>query len=394
MTELQTLSGQLPAAEGVNLMLASRFKYAVPGATPAANVAPVFSRAARVSGKAKFKAMLLRKPAYNARPVKGACDQSQFGKGNPVDNFGTEFDAKYYDQSGELCISDFVELCNNWQGSEWQRAINPAAEWSRNTLLQAAIMLLMETMQDDLARIAWFSKSGFAVNTANNAAPFYVAALPAGAADTMGEQDCFWAKAVANAVATTSPYVNSNDGTNDGALNPTAVQAFLRNMIMSASPELRGLDRNSANAPFFLVDAGIFEAYRKSLQTVYNANGWTFGQEYQDTLTIDGYKIYRDDDADKFDREMGAMVSSTINGEIVTHSRNLRACFIAPKTAYLGVDAESPAGDGIGMVVATGNNIVKDAGKLYYKMMLSVGVGILDPNMMVVAYPSNNATFN
>lgn len=388
----------MPAAEGVQVLIDSRFKYA-----PAIGMteAPVFRPITRVSNKVKFKALFVKKAAYNARAVNGICDQSAFGQGNPETMRVKEFNGVMYDYSGELCPEDFEQLCEAYKQGLIFRLQNPAQVFAENPMLQLILGLKYETMVDDIQRIVWFAtQATFAVNTAGNSAPFYIGEVPTGADATLGgRQNGFWAQAKANVASTATPYVDVNNGSAGGnILNPANTYDILQKFIQKASPELRGLRKNDpASSPFFLVDRAVFEALRNYYtQNGLNTNNlaaWQMQQLGSDVLQIDGYNVYQDLNADKFDSEIGAQTTSTIGGKSVFHSRNCRVVFTVPAVAGMGLDMVSPAGDNIGLIVGAAAERVKRAGMIDWKMMTSVGTEILEPAMMVVGYPSTTATW-
>lgn len=395
-TSNASVVGMLPAAEGVQLIIDAQYNYANPLAG-----APLFTIVPKVSATSTYKVARLKKASYSARPISGACDQSAFNQGNKGTVGDMEFSGQLYDQSGDLCLKDFENLCNAWTNGQISIALRPGSIFAQNEILAAIFANKLSTMRDDLARIVWFArKAGFVVNTAADSAPFYVSALPTGASEMLGgKQDGMWAIMVANTALAVNPtpYVDTNDGSVGGnALNPANIYQYLQRMVDAASPELRGMSKIGENAPFFVLDYSMYEAYRQYLiqngSNAQNALAWQFQQNAQEVLVFNGYKVFMDMDADKFDREMGATTTSTIGGKPVYHSRNARAIFTAPKNMFIGLDLETGV-DNIGLIVESGTSAVRDAGKTFYKMMMSVGMGILDPLMQVVGYPSETGTF-
>ena len=146
-----------------------------------------------------------------------------------------------------------------------------------------------------------------------------------------------------------------------------------------------------------MVDNAVFEALRQFYifngVNTHNDMAWLMQQRGADTLDFNGYKVYRDNNADKFDTEIGAKTTSTIGGKSVTHSRNCRVVFTVPGAAFLGLDLATPAGETVGLIVAPAADQVKNAGEIYWKMMTSIGVFIGEPKMMVVGYPSVATTW-
>lgn len=396
MTDLSQLAGILPAAEGVSLFTEALFTY-----DPLlGNNAPIFKPVTRVSNRVDFVAVFIDKASYNATPVDGICDRSGFGQGNKEGIRKIKFGSQMYDYSGGMCYDDLEVLCDAWRNSAIFRLQNPMGAFAENILLQLVFGLKYQTMLDDIVRIGWYSKVGaFAVATAAGDAPFYIGAVPNRANVMLGNtQSGFWELAKANVVAGLTPYVDVNDGTAAGnILNPTNVYSILQKFVDTASPELRGVMKGTANSPFFMVDNQVFEALRNfyifnGLNT-HNALAWTMQQTGADTLEFNGYRVYRDNNADKFDTEIGAKATSTIGGKSITHSRNCRVVFTVPGAAFLGLDMATPAGDTVGLIVAPAADQVKNAGEIYWKMLTSVGVFIGEPKMMVVGYPSVATTW-
>lgn len=394
MTDISTFAGQLPAAEGVNLFLESTFQYE----TLQANEAPVFRPVTRVNSKVPFVATFVGKTGYNAKPVNGLCDNSNFGKGNKSPIRKIKFEGQEYDYSGDLCGEDFANLCEAYSQGLTDRMMNPMGAFMQNQLLQVIFNYKLQEMRDDVSRIGWFARKGaFAVNTGAGTSPFYVGALPAGADTTLGgSQSGFWELAINNAINSLTPYVDVNNGITGGILNRNNVYAYLQKFIDSASPELRGVPKGTANSPFFLVDNAVFEA----LRDYYTMNGvntnntlaWQMQMENQDTLMFLGYKVYRDDNADKFDSEIDAKTTSTIGGQSVYHSLNCRVVFTVPRIAFLGFDIATPSADTIGLIIRPAVGL-KRLGFIEWAMRTSIGIIIGEPNMMVVGYPSDNATW-
>ena len=396
MTDLSQLAGVLPAAQGVSLFTEALFTY-----DPLlGNTAPIFKPVTRVSNRVDFVAVFVDKASYNATPVAGICDRSGFGQGNKEGIRKIKFDAKLYDYSGGFCLDDLEVLCDAWKNSTIYRLQNPMGAFADNIVLQLVFGLKYQTMLDDIVRIGWYSKAGaFAVATGAGTAPFYIGSVPNRANIMLGNtQSGFWELAKNNVVAGLTPYVDVNDGTVAGdILNPANVYSILQKFVDTASPELRGVMKNTANSPFFMVDNAVFEALRQFYifngVNTHNDMAWLMQQRGADTLDFNGYKVYRDNNADKFDTEIGAKTTSTIGGKSVTHSRNCRVVFTVPGAAFLGLDLATPAGETIGLIVAPAADQVKNAGEIYWKMMTSIGVFIGEPKMMVVGYPSVATTW-
>ena len=396
MTDLSQLAGVLPAAQGVSLFTEALFTY-----DPLlGNTAPLFKPVTRVSNRVDFVAVFVDKASYNATPVAGICDRSGFGQGNKEGIRKERFNAKLYDYSGGFCLDDLEVLCDAWKNSTIYRLQNPMGAFADNIVLQLVFGLKYQTMLDDIVRIGWYSKAGaFAVATGAGTAPFYIGSVPNRANIMLGNtQSGFWELAKNNVVAGLTPYVDVNDGTVAGdILNPANVYSILQKFVDTASPELRGVMKNTANSPFFMVDNAVFEALRQFYifngVNTHNDMAWLMQQRGADTLDFNGYKVYRDNNADKFDTEIGAKTTSTIDGKSVTHSRNCRVVFTVPGAAFLGLDLATPAGETIGLIVAPAADQVKNAGEIYWKMMTSIGVFIGEPKMMVVGYPSVATTW-
>lgn len=396
MTDLSQLKGILPAAEGVSLFTEALFTY-----DPLlSNEAPIFKPVTRVSNRVDFVAVFIDKASYNATPVTGICDRSAFGKGNKEGIRKIKFGAQLYDYSGGFCEEDLEVLCEAWRNGTIYRLQNPMGAFADNMLLQLIFGMKYQTMLDDIVRIGWYSKAGaFAVATGAGTAPFYIGAVPNNADVMLGNtQSGFWELAKNNVVAGLTPYVDVNNGAVAGnILNPANVYSILQKFVDTASPELRGVKKKTAMSPFFMVDNAVFEALRNfyifnGLNT-HNELAWQLQQNAVDVLDFNGYKVYRDNNADKFDTEIGAKTTSTIGGKSVTHSRNCRVVFTVPGAAFLGLDMAAPSGDTIGLIVAPAADQVKNAGEIYWKMMTSIGVFIGEPKMMVVGYPSVATTW-
>lgn len=396
-TELSKMIGRMPAAEGVSILVDAAFKYdPLLGST-----APLFRPVLRVSNRVPFRAAFIKKASYNATPVSGICDTSAFGKGNKEEIRKIEFSGQMYDYSGELCAHDFEQLCEVYGEMDLPfRLANPLAVLNQNELAKVIMAYKRETMLDDTVRIGYYSKVGaFAVNTASGSAPFYIGSVPNGAGTMLGNtQSGFWDLAAANIVAGLTPYVDTNGGTAPtNILNPANVYSILQKFIDNASPELRGASKVGPQAPFFMVDSSIFDA----LQNYYTQNGlntnnteaWRLQMQSVDVLDYKGYKVYRDNNADKFDTEIGAKTTSTIGGKSVTHSRNARVVFTVPQSVFIGLDMVTPSADSIGLIVAPAADQVKYPGHIFWKMMTSIGIFIGEPNMMVVGYPSVATTW-
>lgn len=396
MTDLSQLAGILPAAEGVSLFTEALFTY-----DPLlGNTAPIFKPVTRVSNRVDFVAVFIDKASYNATPVAGICDRSGFGQGNKEGIRKEKFGAKLYDYSGGFCLDDLEVLCDAWKNSTIYRLQNPMGAFAGNIVLQLVFGLKYQTMLDDIVRIGWYSKAGaFAVAMGAGTAPFYIGSVPNRANIMLGNtQSGFWELAKNNVVAGLTPYVDVNDGNVAGdILNPANVYSILQKFVDTASPELRGVTKGTAGSPFFMVDNAVFEALRQFYifngVNTHNDMAWLMQQRGADTLDFNGYKVYRDNNADKFDTEIGAKTTSTIGGKSVTHSRNCRVVFTVPGAAFIGLDLATPAGETIGLIVAPAADQVKNAGEIYWKMMTSVGVFIGEPKMMVVGYPSVATTW-
>lgn len=405
MTILPQTVGMMPSAEAIQLVLEARYSYLIPGGAPMEGVAPFFTRVERVSKDVPFKALKLKSKGFGAIPSKGQCDTNgSWGKGSQVSQSELTFYAHDYEMSGPICAKDFINLCNAWEASARDLKLNPQAHMSM--LLKAVIALKLQDMRDDFGRLAWFAKEGFDLSTT---APFYASEWPSDTAQEMlgGSGKCkgVWANIVENIVAGKTPYVDSNNGTAPNILHPNNIADFLQSMIDNANPELRAMKSKTPNAPFFLVDRAIFEAYRRSLVSVHNAEAWRMGQKGTDVANVleyNGYLIYCDEDAYDFDSHMGALTTTALTittpdgptTRNVIHGRNLRAIFTAPYNGRLGTDMFTTAmeGEDIGIAVQKAPSY-RQAGQLEYLMTMSVGTGIMSPELMVAAYASNTATF-
>lgn len=389
------------------VVLAPRYKYAdvSSGAPAPSDSAPLFTRLIRIGKNQTYKMARLKKAAYVAAKSNGSCDNSNFGN-HPAPTADTvEITGFFYDMSGDLCVEDFEVGCNQYVQSTFQYILDPSSVLNKPQI-QAILGLHLETMIDDIARYALFAKTGFAVDTSVGAAPYYVwniplqgegaNAVPIPAAripKTIGSQDGFWAQCVANVALSITPFVTTNDGTTAGnAINPANIDAFLRRMVDAAPPSLQFSDNpNPALRPFFLLDSALFDALNKYYNNRNTDTGDAHNKARHRTLQWDGYTVYRDTDARVFDSTIGAIKTSTIGGVPVTHSRNLRALFAAPRSAALALDVAQQNDPTVGILVQPAPG-VKGRGKLEYLMGYTLGVGIPNPENMVVGW-ADSQTF-
>jgi hypothetical protein len=143
--------------------------------------------------------------------------------------------------------------------------------------------------------------------------------------------------------------------------------------------------------PFFLLDSAMFDALNKYYNNRNTDSGDAHNKTAHGTLEWNGYMVYRDVEAEAFDEEIGAIITSTIGGVPTVHSRNLRAAFLAPNSVGLALDVAQPNDNNIGILVDRKPGI-SGRGKVEYLMGYSLGVGIAYPENMVVGW-SGSQTF-
>jgi hypothetical protein len=394
--------GFLASAEAVELMLDNQFGYPNPlvqGDNGSSSMPNVFTRVL-ADGKGQYKRFIIGERRNNFAPIKSVCEDLTVGAAKPTRTVTIQ--PQTYGGSGSFCASDITALCNAYTGSTLQKALSPLVN-SNDEIIDAVIAQNLRDYASDFGQVVWFSKKGIAVSTASSAAPFYITSLEAGAQTMLGAIDGFWARLQALAVAGDVPLVNLNNGSAKGAVNPDTVATYLRDMVNKASVELR--NAAGAEKPFFLVDRAIFEALKKYLEArnagseaAYNS---MISQAAAGVMMFEGYMVYLDSAADKFDTIVGAKVTSTITStsygaESITHSRNLRAVFMSPGQMGFASDLNTPTGygaEGAGVYAWAGSPETKDQGRVNWISYMTAGVEVFDPRMFVVGYPSNAATF-
>ncbi len=395
------LRGQLPAPQAVELMLDSMFGYPNPlvaGSNGNSSVPNIFRRLL-ADYKGQYKTMIVGEGADVFQPVDSVCEQGTTIGPKPTRTVTIQ--PQLYKSRGSFCVSEIKDLCNTYNGSAMQKALQPL-ETGDNELVDVILAQALRDNSSAFGEIVWFSKKGIAVDTAGSAAPFYIANLTASKQTMLGKIDGFWARLEALA-GTDIPYVDLNNGVAKGAINPDAVASYLRKMIDSASDEL--VNATGAEKPFFLVDDAIFRALKKyrEFHGAGSEGAWNSVQmEYANgIMSFEGYAVYRDSAASKFDTIAGAKTTSSITStsygvESIKHSRNLRAVFMSPQMMGFASDLNTPAGygqEGTGVYVWTGSHETADEGRLKWVSYLTAGVEVLDPKMFVVGYPSNATTF-
>lgn len=404
--------GTFPASKAVEILTDDQSILPNPtqvGASPDGIYStPPLAKLVLADDKSQFKAFVVKPVKGNFTPIKSVCDTPAVGPKNPTRIVTIQ--PFLYGGKGNYCADDMLGVCYAYEGNTaMQRALSPLAA---SEPAKAVWSQKITDFRNEWANIVLFSKIGYGVNTASNAAPFYLAsgtdsATPAFIAQ-QGQQDGFWALLQKYAADSSVAYVDVNDGTNKGIINPDTVATYLRAIKMKAKPVLRNAPRNGEGMCFYLVDRAVFDALKrwKELQAAGSESAWLSvqSQARNGVMEFEGFWVYLDAAADIYDSESGAMLDSSITVDLeggatynVTHSRNCRVVFTAARRTLVATDmtsTEGSYGNTPAIYVWEGSPETGDQGRVNWLSYLVVGVELENKDMFVVGFPSDNDTFN
>ena len=300
-----------------------------------------------------------------------------------------------YELNGQQCPDEFDEGCmRNLRGT--LDSADPYNTAPINALTNAMIMLLRESLVDDVYKIAWFAKSNFRELVANG--DYDLSAYDAEEQEQliamMEVCDGWWAEIEARVYETNNMgrvrWVNSNNGTVAGnATNPANVENFLRKMRLIADPRLRFWNRTkpASEWPCYLVQSGIFDALLES----YKARDYSElqmlvvnGEPVPGVLLFEGYQVINVAEWDVWDSETGNIDETT------GYSKHQRAIFTAKENLCGLANMSSFTGRPQSSLVIQRSPLLKDKGKTWMFAQYGLGFGIAQPILMTASWNTSD----
>lgn len=343
-------------------------------------------------GRDKMRMLHFRKTKYTLQP------KSNCKTWNPNVRLGLRADeigVEDYELNAEQCLDEYDEGCaRNLRGNpnEIQRIqeSNPVLD----EIDAATIMLLRESMKDDFYRIAYFGNKNFgalldAGYYAPNLSPMEKENLVAMMEVTNG----WWGEIEARVHETDEfakvRYVDSNNGTGDGnAINPANVTDYLDQLRASSHIILLNWHRNKpiSERPKFVVQGGIFNAYKKYLKALGTEAAHKFimeGETITGVLEYDGFLVVENPDWDMWDTEMGMWDKmnnrSKIQRALFTANENLCGLFNMRSLENFPESA---------LVIQT-SPLVRDKGRKDMYASFGLGFGVAQPVLMTASWNSS-----
>lgn len=317
---------------------------------------------------------------------------------NPTVRFSTrpsEFLITDYEVNGELCPSEFdsgVGRILTDRGTDSLR-VTPGGTPELNELEQGMVLMLQNSLQNNVFQNLWFSDLNFGTVDQNWGTSDLTALDPDSRArltTTISQQNGIWDELLAYEANGQIPYVDSNDGTAaNNALLPANITDFFKTMIRAGSAQLRQWMRSRTNPnerPMIFVQPGLFSAYEDYLESL--------GQEAAYSNIVDGvnpnilrykgFNIVNMPEWDMFDIKTGRWNPAT------NESFYQRALLTVPRNITVGVSAKPLAGSpGSGLVIQQSTDI-RDKGVKWMYYTLGLGGSFAHENLCVVAYNSSN----
>lgn len=307
-----------------------------------------------------------------------------------------------FELNGEQCPDEFDEGYMR----EMREPLANASTYFKGTpqqqqLLAAIVQGLSRGISSDIYSICYFGDKNI---RANVAAGFYGEnPYPDNPVErenmlSMLEQmDGIWTEIYGRVASTNEKggivYVDTNDGTiNGNATRPENVVDYFRSMKAAAKPQLRQW-RDQTNQtfqkPVYLVQEGLFEAYKEYLRTQQNEIGHKFildGEAVEGVLRFDGHLVILVPEWEMHDAEMGRV---STDGQNAGYSNNQRALFTVLEN-FTGVANMSPIEGNPNTALAVEKpEGVQFKGKVFMYASYGFGVGIAQPDLVVAGYSSN-----
>ena len=343
-------------------------------------------------GQNKREMLSLSGSKHNLQP-KQNCDTW-----NPTVRFGlspSSIVAEDYELNGEQCGDEWDTNClRNLRPPGGQSPLNPGNS-PLNAIEAAMVATLRQDIADDVYRIAYFGDKDLASKITSGAISL-AGMTPEQRVNftaMMSVANGWWpeieARTLTSNVAGKIAYVDSNDGTYAGnATLAVNVTDFLDQMRMSSSLVLRNwrYGRPAIERPKFLVQSGIFRAYKRYLQGLGTEAANQFilnGETVPGVLQYDGQLVIEVPEWDMYDAETGQM--STTTGL----SLRQRALYIADMNlaglANLTPIASYPEA---GLIVQR-SPVLRDKGKVFMYANMGFGFGVAQPQLVTAAYNSS-----
>lgn len=344
-------------------------------------------------GKDKIRMLHMSKSTNNLQP-RSNCDT--WNPTTRVSLRGDEIAVCDFEVNGEQCSDEFdVQCLRNLKGDN--PSTNPNYSPTLNAIENAMVAQVRAGIADDIYKVAYFGD------------PFIRVKLAAGDINldhlSPDEKEKFlvqmeicegwWSEITQRAYSTDANqkvrYIDSNDGTVAGnAINPANVKDYLLDLRTKSSMILRNWNRNRGMAeyPLYLVQGGIFQAYRTYLQSLGTeaANMLIIdGEAVPGVLMFEGYRIVEIPEWDMYDFETGNFDESTGQSKIQ------RALFTAPEnlTALANMRSiENMPGSGL---IIQQDPIIKNKGKKYLYHAFGMGFGVAQPQLMTASWNSSQS---
>lgn len=314
---------------------------------------------------------------------------------------GETIEVTDFELNGEQCPDEFEVGYMR----ELSQPLGSATTYFRGTAeqqaLQAAIVRgLSRNLSDDIYKILYFGDKNLQARI--DAGVYGDDPYPSDPVQRaqmihmLSQMDGIWTEIEARTRATgqgSIRYVSTNDGTIAGnAMRPENVVEYFKSLKAAASPQLKRW-RDQTNQvfqkPVFLVQDGIFEAYKEYLRTQNNTIGHQFildSEPVEDVLRFDGHLVILVPEWEMHDAEMGRISS---DGQNIGYSNNQRALFTVLRNFTGVANMTGIEADTSNALVVQQSPLIQDKGKTYMYAAYGFGVGVAQPDLVVAGYASS-----
>lgn len=338
-------------------------------------------------GVDKMKMLHLRSNSANLQPKRGCAEW------NPTVRAGLDADTirvTDYEVNGEQCPDEFNVGTSRLLRGPLGQGEAPGVP---DPLTNALLTMLRRSLAGDLYDVVYFSDENIRQDIAATAYPDSPV-LRERFLTMLEQQSGIWPEIIARTTTTNKSakiaYVDSNDGTAAGnATRAENIADFFDDMAAAASPELANWHQSNQQGtfdkPVFLVQTGLWRAYKKYLRTLGTEIAHQFildGEIMRDTLMHDGYLVVHVPEWEAHDRKAGR---ATV-GNMSTTQRALFTV-LGNITGLANMnDIEGQPGRGLAIQRSP---LLKDKGKMYMYADYGIGMGVAQPELMVASYNSS-----
>lgn len=411
MLSAMQMTANIPAPESVALFVDDMYLYTNVWESLESGSAPLFERLKSPIYRNTWRGIMVSSGKNLLSITKHLGTGANLNASGSTEWRKVDVKGNLFEWFSDMSAEDATDLCNSYSKDAFTQFTQPLPTFFASPIAQAILSAHLVELRNSVSKIIWFAQDQpYDTNTGGTAAPFYrnFASTPLEQKVRLQKmlhenggvtcQNGFWAQGYNHVQDGDSAFLSTNTGiASTNAVRQSVVVNWLSGAFQLLPKKFTGRNAPLPSRAFFYLNRAMFDAYLAYLVSLNSVQGgWQLFQDGNTTwLNWNGYRVYCDEDSDSYDEEVNAMLTTTIDGQSKTFSRNLRALLTIPANYWLGADVptnmtiQGMSVGPVGFIVQPGSILGLDMGKVKWLAATCVGGAFKNPSACVFGYPTS-----